>query len=113
MRGLITISGYLVGPIWMPPVECYKHFTYDLSREAPRLEGRDGERATLRDHILSMMTEQGGDFQWCEIADAVLCITIYKPNRQRSRIWYLRSFPSIADCIKTDWAGPDPEHEEC
>jgi len=32
----IEISGYLVGPIWMPAVECYKPLRYDATREQAR-----------------------------------------------------------------------------
>ena len=113
MRTSIEITGYLVGPIWWPAgLECYKHFTYDLTCEDQRLCGRDGkhEPGTLRDHILRIT--QDGDFQSCEIADAALCITVYKTNRHRSRLFDLELFPSIADCVKTDWHGPDCE-EPC
>ena len=115
MRTSIKITGYLVGPIWWPAgLECYKHFTYDLTREDERFCGRDGthEPGTLRDHVLSLMMEHGGDFQHCEIANAALCAAVYRPNRSRSRIFDLELFPSIADCVKTDWHGPDCE-EPC
>ncbi len=105
MNMQITISGFLVGPIWMPPEECYKPFSYDLTREQARLQ----PPGTLRDHILNITRD--GDFQHCQIADGFLEITIHKPNRTRSRSFELDIFPSITDCIKTDWQGPsDHEH---
>src|SRR5688572_22479299 len=95
----ITISGYVVGPIWYGQ-ECYKTFTYNLTDE----ERRWSEPGTLRDHVLAITRD--GDFQHCEIADGTLTITTYKDKRKRSRDFDLAMFPSIADCIKTDWAGP-------
>lgn len=97
----ITISGYVVGPIWWPcGQECYKPFRYDLSRE----DARFTEPGTLRDHVLRITND--GDFQGCEIADGILTATTHRPNRKKSRNFDLTIFPSIADCVKTDWCGP-------
>ena len=100
MNYSISLSGYLVGPIWWPSEECYKRFDYNLTDE----ESRWSEPGTLRDHVLAITND--GDFQHCEIADGILEITTYKTNRRRSRIFDLSMFPSIADCIKSDWCGP-------
>ena len=103
----ITISGYVVGPIWWPTgAECYKPFTYHLTREDERFT----EPGTLRDHVLAITRD--GDFQHCEIADGFLEITIRKPGRSRSRVFELDIFPSIADCLKDDWCGPNLEDYE-
>jgi len=48
-----TISGYLVGDIWMPATECYKDLHYDLTRE----DARFTEPGTLRDHVLAKYGE--------------------------------------------------------
>lgn len=47
MPAQTTITGYLVGNIWWPQAECFKSFTYDLTREA----GRFTSTASLRDHL--------------------------------------------------------------
>lgn len=102
----MTISGYLVGTIWMPAAECYKPLTYDVLREARRYTEPDS--VTLRDHVLSATND--GDFQSCAIADGELLVTIarHEGNKRytRTRAFPLAMFPSIADCIKTDWDGP-------
>ncbi len=103
----ITISGFVVGPIWWPVgQECYKPFTYNVTRE----DESSTEPSSLRDHVLAITND--GDFQYCKIADGFLEITIRKPNRSRSRVFELDIFPSIADCLKDDWCGPSPEDYE-
>jgi hypothetical protein len=100
----IRIKGYLVGNIWMPDIECYKRLSYNLTRENERLS----EPGTLRDHVLRATRD--GDFQSCSIADGVLLVTRTKQNKtgtvSRTRAFPLRMFPSIADCLNEDWAGP-------
>ena len=106
MRTEIRITGYVVGPIWWPVgEECYKAFTYNVTNEKKRWS----EPGTLREHVLAITND--GDFQGCEIADGTLEVTIYKPNRSRSRTFDLTLFPSIADCVKTDWCGPSFDDE--
>ena len=101
MNAEITIRGYVVGPIWMPAVEAYKPFTYNLTRERQRWIAN----GTLRDHIVEIISD--GDFRDCRIADGQLEITVVKNNRRRSRVWDLAKFPSIQDCLNLDWPGPD------
>lgn len=99
----IAISGYLVGNIWWPVgAECWKTFTYDLTRE----EALFSSPGTLRDHILRITSD--GDFQSASIAQGELTITVTKPGRKRSRSFPLSRFPSIADCLH-----PDPDWSPC
>lgn len=101
------IRGYLVGDIWMPQTECYKPLSYSVSDQ----EARWSEPGTLREHVLAATRD--GDFQSCEIADGYLetVATIVRNGRRytRSAIRDLSSFPSIADCIRSDWSGPSFE----
>jgi hypothetical protein len=103
----VSIKGYLVGGIWMPNCECYKPLDYDCTRQQRRTEGK----MTLRDHVLCATND--GDFQSCQIADGYLEISSRKTtdNRMvtRTRHYDLSKFPSIADCVKTDWAGPSDD----
>jgi len=47
MKTQITIYGYVVGAIWWPAgAECFKEFTYDLTREKARKLNSD-----FRSHI--------------------------------------------------------------
>lgn len=98
------IRGYLVGPIWMPATECYKPLRYQLTNE----DARFNEPLTLREHVLRATND--GNFQYCQIADGELVTTAYitkeTRNYRRSVSRPLSAFPSIADCVKTDWDGP-------
>lgn len=100
----LSIHGYLVGTIWMPAAECFKPLTYDLTRE----DARFTEPGTLRDHVLRATND--GDFQSCEIADGVLVAEMVTrtatSTKRRTRQFDLSRFPSIADCIRTEWEGP-------
>lgn len=105
----ITIHGYLVGGIWWPyGAECYKDLSYDILREQDRTVGG---KMTLREHVLRATND--GDFQSCEIADGYLEIRIRKPDKTgrtiRTRMFPLDMFPSISDCVKSDWSGPEFE----
>lgn len=107
----VTIHGYVVGPIWWPVGhECYKFFTYDLTREDKRFS----EPGTLRDHVLVITND--GDFQHCEIADGYLEATTTKEQgstvTRKTRLFNLSIFPSIADCVKLDWDGPIGDDDE-
>jgi hypothetical protein len=104
MHTQITITGYLVGDIWMPAIECWKRLDYDLTRE----EARFTEPGTLRDHILAATNDS--DFQSCSIAHGELTVTrttVSLDNHTRrtkrvTRSWPLEHFPSIRDCLHND-----------
>lgn len=112
----ITISGYLVGPFWMPPgAECFKEITYDATDRQARTTGK----MTLRDHLLNVTNDR--DFQFCRVASGQLTLTACKGDghrRTRRSVSYpLDKFPSIADMIHPDpdWLpifdGDDEEEE--
>lgn len=104
----ITITGYLVGPIWFPQgARAHKPFSYDLTN-VKILVGND---ATLVDHMERITND--ADFQYCQIADGWLQITstrVYSNGRQhvakRTKNYQLSHFPSIADYLLGDWEGP-------
>lgn len=97
----ITISGYVVGPIWWPAgAECFKEFRHD----ATAYDARCTRPSTLREHCCRITSD--GDFQGCDIADGVLTITRHRNGRRVSRDFPLEMFPSISDMLKTDWDGP-------
>lgn len=109
----ITISGYVVGPIWWPAgAECYVGpVTFDGTDYEARCvdSSRPGEpvHLTLREHVLAMLREHGGDFQHCELADGMLTIERRRSGAFRHvRTFELSMFPSIADLRNDDWAGP-------
>jgi hypothetical protein len=109
----ITLTGYLVGKIWMPARECWKHLSYDLTRE----DARFTEPGTLRDHVLAATRD--GDFQSCSIAEGYLHVQITKIQQtgtalktyRRTRSFPLTMFPSVKDCINTEWDGPTYDEE--
>ena len=100
----VSISGFLVGDIWMPATECYKPLHYSLTDRAHHYP--DG--GTLRDHVLRVC--QDGDFQSASIADGELIVTVHRHDDRgtyrRTRRFPLSKFPSVADCVRTDWDGP-------
>jgi hypothetical protein len=104
----ISISGYLVGGMWWPAgVTGYKRVAYSVTRE----DGRFSEPGTLRDHVLHLLMEQGGDFQGAELAHAEIIVTAEKISDSRHtikrRYFPITMFPSISDCVNADWEGPD------
>jgi hypothetical protein len=107
----ISIHGYLVGQIWMPVTECYKPLSYNITNESKRITGG---KVTLRDHVLRATND--GDFQFAAIADGFLRATYRKQLGSRmvtvERDFDLSMFPSISDCVKTDWQGPSCEEYE-
>lgn len=107
MRTEYTISGFLVGPIWMPATECWKdlHYTFvraDKDRASPWQDARDD----LRDAVSAVTND--GDFQYCKIAHGILIVNIIDEKRRIKR-WRnipLSEFPSVADMVMADWDGP-------
>lgn len=111
MLTTMKLSGFLVGEIWEPEVECFKQLDYDLYAQQSRTVGK----MTLRDHLLAATND--GDFMWCVVADGRLDIsrTWYRDGRHHnvSRSIPLIAFPSIADMLHPDpdW-GPVYELED-
>lgn len=105
-----TLRGYLVGNIWMPNVECWKHLAYDLTSE----DARFTSPGTLRDHVLRATNDS--DFRSCDIAEGelVTVATIRKPDGRvyrRERRTPLERCSSVADMVLTDWDGPTYDDE--
>lgn len=87
----ISIKGYLIGAIWWPVgEECYKPISYSVTRE----DGRFSEPGTLRDHVLHMLMEHGGDFQNARVAgEIVVTSEMVSDNRhviKRRRVLFAR-----------------------
>ncbi len=109
----ITITGYLVGSIWWPAgAECYRHFSYSLTREAPRMGTRQ-----LRDHVLAILRD--GDFQSTSIAHGEVVITRIDAMGRRSSTLRksvpLSKFPTLSDCLHPDgddWCPQDTLEDE-
>ena len=100
----VTLSGYVVGPIWWPAgAECFKPFTHSVTDEAPRMGTRQ-----LRDHVLAVMRD--GDFQSTSIACGEVTIrsrsVVNGRTVVRAKSVPLYKFPTLADCLHTDpdWA---------
>lgn len=95
----LTLSGGITGTMWWPQAEGAISFRLDLSREI----GRFTEKPTLREALLHVLMEKGGDFQNSVFtADTCLTITARKPDRMKSRTWEITSFPSIADMVNAE-----------
>ena len=101
------ILGFLVGDIWMPSVEGYKPLHYSITNEQARNIGP----RLLRDHVVAAMMD--GDFRSVRIADGILATKVIVERNGRTYTRYversLSMFPSIADCITDEWAGPTDE----
>jgi hypothetical protein len=99
----VTIEGFLVGPIWMPAVECYITLNYDAVAQQARTTGK----MSLRDHVLRAVMQFGGDFQHCVVAAGSLHIDRVRTCADGKRVSYSRRvpldrFPSIKDLIHDD-----------
>lgn len=93
----ITLSGYIVGPIWWPTgAECFKPLTFSVLDYRDRCDG-----ATLRDCVLSAL--QDGDFQSASIAQGQILITMQNERQHRvTRAFPLSKFADVADCLHSD-----------
>jgi hypothetical protein len=101
LESQITITGFIVGTIWMPAAECWKELHYDLTREQQRVEGK----RDFRWHVTQAAHD--GDFQSCAIAQGELTITRRRAGHDgrvvtHSRTFPLDRFPSAADCLYDD-----------
>lgn len=113
MRTKITLSGEIVGTIWMPAVECTKEFHLELTRiprksstrTYPGIAPRSMEITCLRDALLRLTND--GDFQFCAINWAMLEVSHYlgdetrgtRTVRVRTRVLELRGQGENADCF--------------
>jgi hypothetical protein len=109
MRIEYTISGYLVGQIWMPATECWKDVNYTFVRhEEDRANPWQDAREDLREAMLHVTND--GDFQSCGVSHGVLTARILKQGAGRRYVhehsWPLDQFPSVCDMVRTDWEGP-------
>lgn len=112
-----SITGYVVGTIWMPAAECYKFVDYHFVRdEADKSSPWVDVHDNLRDAMLHITND--GDFQSCALADGLLTVTdkffdqangMIAPRRTHSRSWAVANFPSVADMVKFDWEGPQDD----
>lgn len=103
-----TLRGYLVGPIWWPAgLECWKDLSVDLDSERYRFS-KQAERPDLEDMISHIIMREGGDFQSCTIAAAVIILSstkrVGRDVVKRTRCIPLDKFPSVKD-----WLHPDPD----
>lgn len=104
----IRLRGFIVGPIWMPAVECYKPLDYSISDERRRWSGP----GTLRAHVLAATND--GDFQSATLAHGELVIERRAGNRRVIRSFPLSHFPSVADCLHPagdDWCPQDDSED--
>lgn len=101
------ISGYLVGMIWMPHVECWKDVNFIFQREHTT-EPFKRVCDDLRDAMLQITND--GDFQWCAIVHGDLIVRKIDGSRARriihERVIPLERFKSVADMVIVDWDGP-------
>jgi hypothetical protein len=106
----ITITGFLVGDIWMPCTEAWREVRWDATAyEARCVDSRypdEPVRLTLREHVDALVTHEGGDFRGCDLADGWLTIERRNGASRHVRDFPLAMFPSIADMRRDDWEGP-------
>lgn len=103
----ITLEGYLIGETWMPSIVCAKALNVNLTRERGRVcDSRHpvGFKASLRDVIELVVSENGGDFQHCKLTkDSFIQARIRSASNSRvkirSRDWPITTFPSLKDYI--------------
>lgn len=106
----IRLTGGLIGPIWWPSGRvCCALITLDLRHEASRSLDRN---VTLRELLLSIQTERGGDFQHCQFTgDTELTISRTKRTERMTTTtqctWKLTSFKSVSDLVAGDQYSSD------
>jgi hypothetical protein len=94
----IKLYGAITGNMWWPVGEpAGKDICISLSNEADRFT----DTPTLRDLMLHVITEHGGDFggdvRFTE--DTTITVTSRATGRSRSRDWPITAFPSISDMV--------------
>lgn len=100
----MRLIGALTGPIWWPSgAIAGRQIDVDLVSEAGRMDN-----PTLRELLLHIVHERGGDFQGCDFtSDTEIVITRDRAQRTgfntiRSRYWPITAFKSVADMVKAD-----------
>lgn len=96
------LQGALTGSTWWPTgAHCGFTIDYNLNRECGRITPADG--LTLRDALLFLLGEHGGDFQGAEFTeDTFLTVTRYSNGQRSSRDWSITAFPSVSDLVAKD-----------
>ena len=95
----MRLSGGITGKMWWPTgAQGITPINLDLTREAARMDN-----PTLRELLLHVLAENGGNFQSSEFtADSFITVTSRKPGQKRWRDWELSVFPSIRDMLNPD-----------
>lgn len=93
------VSGSIVGSLWMPSVEGGILFNGNLRQQFNRYVDKSG--ATFRDALLSMLNENGGDFQNPQFsADTV--IRVERRHVERPGVYTMhiheRELSELRDC---------------
>ena len=98
----ISLAGHLVGSIWMPAMECSQYISADLTREQERFT----EKPTLRELLLHILMEHGGDFRSASFSrETTITLETTQPRkdgkgyRTRRRCYELTQFPTVADLV--------------
>jgi hypothetical protein len=96
----VQISGAVVGPIWMPSVECTKDVKRVFRLVPPEQNIRSADEIDcLRDALLKITND--GDFQSCSLERwSTLSVTKLRSNGYViTRHWQLRGTGENADCF--------------
>lgn len=104
----VKLIGGLTGKIWWPVgAQCGFPIRIDLKEEAQRFS----EKPTLRELVLHLFRERGGDFQSTELtADTVIVVSRCEVRQEGSkrvtthvcREWPITAFKSIKDCVNSE-----------
>jgi hypothetical protein len=99
----ISLRGGLCGRIWMPATLAGMDLSVDLSREIDRFT----DKPTLRELLLHVLCEHGGDFQsasfTCDTEIVVRRETLSDGRRKVvSRSWPITAFKSVSDMVEAD-----------
>lgn len=99
----MVLRGQLRGPIWWP---AGRTFTKDLDIDLGRYAARFDRGVTLRQLLLSIQMEQGGDFQSCDFtAETEIIVSsdtgVHNGYRNmRYRYWPITAFKSVHDLVE-------------
>jgi hypothetical protein len=93
------VSGGICGKLWMPQVKGGMPFRADIRSTFNRFS-KDGEPATFRDALLSVLMANGGDFQSATFtADTVLRIErVAHTSKGRMLHVFERELSALRDC---------------
>lgn len=113
----ITLSGGVCGKLWMPAMTGGMDINVNLSREIDRFT----DKPTLRELLLHVLMEHGGDFQSASFTvntDIVVSREVVTSDRRRmvSRTWSIGAFKSVTDLVDPDAYSSDfypNDDEDC